>query len=62
MALKHGVPAVYQYSDFAEAGGIMSSRGAVSEPYAIDGNYMQDGFLMVKTQPPFRSSRRLPSN
>ena len=39
MALNHGVPAVYQYSDFAEAGGIMSYGGTVSEPYTIVGNY-----------------------
>jgi putative ABC transport system substrate-binding protein len=39
MALNHSVPAVYQYADFAEAGGIISYGGTVSEPYTIVGNY-----------------------
>lgn len=39
MALNHGVPAIYQYEDFAEAGGIISYGGTVSEPYTIVGTY-----------------------
>jgi putative tryptophan/tyrosine transport system substrate-binding protein len=39
MALNQGVPAIYQYADFAEAGGIVSYGGTVSEPYTIIGNY-----------------------
>jgi putative tryptophan/tyrosine transport system substrate-binding protein len=39
MSLNHGVPAVYQYADFAEAGGIISYGGTLSEPYTIVGNY-----------------------
>jgi putative ABC transport system substrate-binding protein len=39
MALNHHVPAVYQYADFAEAGGIISYGGTVSEPYTIVGSY-----------------------
>jgi putative tryptophan/tyrosine transport system substrate-binding protein len=39
MALNHGVPAVYQYADFAEAGGIISYGGSLSEPYTLVGNY-----------------------
>jgi putative ABC transport system substrate-binding protein len=39
MAFQHGIAAIYQYSDFAAAGGIMSYGGPLDEPYRVVGNY-----------------------
>jgi putative ABC transport system substrate-binding protein len=39
LALRHGVPAIYQYRDFAEAGGIMSYGGSLTDPYRLVGIY-----------------------
>jgi putative ABC transport system substrate-binding protein len=33
LALRHGVPAIYQFSEFAEAGGVMSYGGNLTEPF-----------------------------
>jgi putative ABC transport system substrate-binding protein len=38
LALRHGVPAIYQYRDFAAAGGVMSYGGDL-EPYRLVGQY-----------------------
>lgn len=38
IALRHGVPAIYQYRDFAAAGGVMSYGGGL-EPYRMAGVY-----------------------
>ena len=38
LALRHRIPAVYQYRDFAEAGGVMS-YGGTTEPYRLAGLY-----------------------
>ena len=39
LALRHGIPAIYQYRDFAEAGGVMSYGGDLAEPYRLIGLY-----------------------
>ena len=39
LALRHGVPAVYQYRDFAAAGGVMSYGGSLVEGYHLVGLY-----------------------
>jgi putative ABC transport system substrate-binding protein len=39
LALRHGIPAIYQYSDFAVAGGVMSYGGNLTEPYRQAGLY-----------------------
>ena len=39
LALRHGIPAIYQYRDFAEAGGVMSYGGSLTEPYRLVGLY-----------------------
>jgi ABC-type uncharacterized transport system substrate-binding protein len=39
LALRHGVPAIYQYRDFAAAGGVMSYGGSPTEPYRLVGLY-----------------------
>ena len=39
LALRHGVPAVYQYRDFAAAGGVMSYGGSLMEGYHLVGLY-----------------------
>ena len=38
LALRHGIPAIYQYRDFAAAGGVMSYGGNL-EPYRLVGLY-----------------------
>jgi len=35
MALKHGLPAIYQYRDFAAAGGVMSYGGSLAEAFGL---------------------------
>ena len=37
MALHYRVPAIYQYPEFAEAGGLMSYGGDVAELYRVAG-------------------------
>ena len=39
MALRYRVPAIYQYPEFAEAGGLMSYGGDVAESYRVAGVY-----------------------
>jgi putative ABC transport system substrate-binding protein len=39
LALRHRIPAIYQYRDFAEAGGVMSYGGDLTEPYRLIGLY-----------------------
>jgi putative ABC transport system substrate-binding protein len=35
LALKHGIPAIYQYRDFAAAGGVMSYGGNLTEAFRV---------------------------
>jgi putative tryptophan/tyrosine transport system substrate-binding protein len=39
LALRHAVPAIYQTRDFAEAGGVMSYGGSLSDGYRLVGLY-----------------------
>ena len=39
LALRHGLPAIYQYREFAAAGGLMSYGGHVTEPFRQAGAY-----------------------
>jgi ABC-type uncharacterized transport system substrate-binding protein len=39
LALRHGVPAIYQTRDFAVAGGVMSYGGSLEEAYRLVGLY-----------------------
>ncbi|MGC2412679.1 MAG: ABC transporter substrate-binding protein [Stellaceae bacterium] len=39
LALRYGVPAIYQYRDFAAAGGVMSYGGRLEDPYRLVGRY-----------------------
>jgi putative ABC transport system substrate-binding protein len=39
LALRHAVPAVYQYGDFAAAGGLMSYGGSITDDYRLIGGY-----------------------
>ena len=37
--MRHMVPAIYQYDDFTEAGGLMSYGGSVKDSYRLAGVY-----------------------
>src|SRR5439155_12490226 len=39
LALRHAVPAVYQYREFAAAGGLMSYGGSLTDSYRLAGLY-----------------------
>jgi putative tryptophan/tyrosine transport system substrate-binding protein len=40
LALRHSMPAIYQFREFAAAGGLMSYGGNISEGYRIAGTYV----------------------
>jgi putative ABC transport system substrate-binding protein len=39
LALRHGVPAIFQYRQFVEAGGLMSYGGDLADSYRLTGVY-----------------------
>jgi putative ABC transport system substrate-binding protein len=39
LALRHGMPAIYQFREFAAAGGLMSYGGSIPDGYRIAGAY-----------------------
>jgi putative ABC transport system substrate-binding protein len=39
LALRHGMPASYQFREFTAAGGLMSYGGSISEGYRLAGTY-----------------------
>ena len=40
MTLRHAVPAIYQYRDFAAAGGLMSYGGSLNDSFRLQGAYV----------------------
>jgi putative tryptophan/tyrosine transport system substrate-binding protein len=39
LTVRHGVPAIFQYREFAAAGGLMSYGNALADPYRLVGVY-----------------------
>ena len=39
LALQHSVPAIYQFREFAAAGGLMSYGGSITDTYRLAGVY-----------------------
>jgi putative ABC transport system substrate-binding protein len=39
LTLRHAMPAIFQYHAFAEAGGLMSYGGSVTDSYRLSGVY-----------------------
>jgi putative ABC transport system substrate-binding protein len=40
LALRHAMPTVYQFHEFAAAGGLMSDGGSITEVYRLVGIYV----------------------
>ena len=49
LALRHHVPAIYQYTEFTEGGGLMSYGGNVAESYRLAGVYV--GRILAGAKP-----------
>ena len=49
LALRHRVPAIYQYPQFTEGGGLMSYGGNIAESYRLAGVYV--GRILKGTKP-----------
>ena len=60
LALRYGIPAIYQHRDFAAAGGVMSYGGSLTEGYHLVGLYT--GRILKGEQPadlPVQQARKL---
>ena len=61
LSLRYAVPAIYQYSEFANAGGLMSYGGSIKESYRWAGVYT-GGFSRATSRPTCRCSSPPRSN
>ena len=60
LALRHGIPAIYQHRDFAAAGGVLSYGGSLTEGYRLVGLYT--GCILKGEKPadlPVQQSRKI---
>jgi ABC-type uncharacterized transport system substrate-binding protein len=39
LTIRHALPAIYQYREFAAAGGLMSYGGSIADEFRLVGNY-----------------------
>jgi putative tryptophan/tyrosine transport system substrate-binding protein len=39
LSLRHAVPVIYQYREYAAAGGLMSYGGSIADTYRLAGDY-----------------------
>jgi hypothetical protein len=53
-ALRHAVPAIFQYREFAAAGGLMSYGGNLTDNYRLTGVYV-GGYSRARSPPTCRS-------
>ena len=61
LALRHAVPTVYSYREFAMAGGLLSYGADITDSYRLVGNYI--GRILKGDKPAtYRSSRPPPKS
>jgi hypothetical protein len=60
LALRDSVPAIYEWREFAVAGGLLSYGSAITDSYRLTGNYtgrVLKGFSRATNPPTCQSSR-----
>jgi len=58
MALRFGIPTIYQYREFAAVGGLLRYGESFTESYRLLGLYTGRIYLKVRRSLTFRFSRR----